>query len=47
MYDSYHLQRGVLLKYIPWDNDNDNDKAFYSTLIIHFVFNTAIDAFAY
>ncbi len=29
------------------DNDNDNDKEFYSTLIIHFIFNTAIDVFAY
>ncbi len=29
------------------DNDNDNDKIFYSTLIIHFIFNTAIDVFAY
>ncbi len=28
-------------------NDNDNDKVFYSTLIIHFIFNTATDAFAY
>ncbi len=28
-------------------NDNDNDKVFYSTLIIHFIFNTAIDVFAY
>ncbi len=28
-------------------NDNDNDKIFYSTLIIHFIFNTDIDAFAY
>ncbi len=26
------------------DNDNDIDKVFYSTLIIHFIFNTAIDA---
>ncbi len=29
------------------DNDNDNDKVFYSNLIIHFIFNTAIDVFAY
>ncbi len=29
------------------DNDNDNDKVFYSTLIIHFIFNTAINVFAY
>ncbi len=27
--------------------DNDNDKVFYSTLIIHFIFNTAINVFAY
>ncbi len=26
---------------------NDNDKVFYSTFIIHFIFNTAIDVFAY
>ncbi len=29
------------------DNDNENDKVFYSTLIIHFIFNTAIDVFAH
>ncbi len=29
------------------DNDNVNDKVFYSTLIIHYIFNTAIDVFAY
>ncbi len=29
------------------DNDNDNDEVFYSTLIIHLKFNTAIDVFAY
>ncbi len=28
-------------------NYNDNDKVFYSTFIIHFIFNTDIDAFAY
>ncbi len=28
-------------------NYNDNDKVFYSTLIIHFIFNTAIDVFDY
>ncbi len=28
-------------------NDNDNDKVFYSTVTIHFIFNTAIDAFVY
>ncbi len=30
-----------------YGQDNDNDKVFYSTLIIHFIFNTAIDVFAY
>ncbi len=29
------------------NDNNDNDKVFYSTLIIHFIFNTAIDVFAY
>ncbi len=30
------------------DNDNDNDKVFYSTLIIHFILHiTAINVFAY
>ncbi len=45
------INESVIQCNTPWnttdDNDNGNDKVFLSTLIIHFIFNTAIDAFAY
>ncbi len=40
------LMSSLVIGLPDYVNDND-DKVFYSTLIIHFIFNTAIDLFAY
>ncbi len=43
-----YLRYAWYVLYLFYDNDNDNDKVFYSSLIIHFILHiTVINAFAY
>ncbi len=43
-----YCSRLYMKKVVCYDNDNDNDKVFYSTIIIHFILHiTVINAFAY
>ncbi len=44
-HNTYRSSRNDMATVKP--KNNDNDKVFYSTLIIHFIFNTATDVFAY